>query len=94
MVRVALTDDANMGDVSTVGQFQNLPDTQVVDYLNQNPRHAAVVDRGEEFYVGVFRGASDAADNFYIAALPMEDPNDADGGDWTADVALAEALNY
>jgi hypothetical protein len=92
-LKVALTNDTDMGELSTVGQFKMIPLVDVENYLNVNPRHAAVLDRTDH-HVAVFRGASDEPTNFYVARLPVEDPGEADFGDLTAGDALQEALNY
>ncbi len=75
---------------------------EVETFLNADPANAVVVTgftEAEEDSVTsidpmyVIRGASEALDNFYIGAIPAEDPNDADGGSWTAAEALAHVVN-
>lgn len=74
---------------------------ELVVYLNEDPRHALVVTdlaevSGECVVTGpvyVLRGAGEGLGDFYFGSYPAEDPNDAEGGDLTADAALAQALD-
>lgn len=86
------TDDGSMGSNSP--NFTPTDEASVLQYLASSPRHAVIVQSVSGEAVAVFRGASDEPTNFFIQALPLEDMNDADGGEWTAEEALQEALSY
>jgi hypothetical protein len=96
-VRCSLSNDQALSDTPQ----RDWPVQTVIDYLDADPRHAIVItafeDDGEDIKVEpptyVLRGASERDDNFYIGPFPADDPGNADGGSWTADEALAYALN-
>ncbi len=87
-------------DPSTGTRIETTPKA-IIDYLNENPRHAITIhDLNEESgectahnpqYI--LRGASEELNNYYYGPVPAEDPNDASGGDLTAEEALKEALD-
>lgn len=60
-------------------------------YLSEQVLNAVVVSHGGR-ETAVFRGASEDLSNFYTQDLPLEDPGDAEGGDWTAREALSQVL--
>jgi hypothetical protein len=86
----------NDSELDGTGPRQLLGTDTVVAYLEANPRHAVVL---HEFHnddsvftydppVYILRGASETLNNFYYGDMPAEDPNDANGGDLTAEEAL------
>ena len=89
-INVCRTNDSEMDAPS---EFKRLKKSMIVSYLNQNPRNAVVIDK-DGVQIAVFRGASDEPNNFYTQVLPLEDPNDADGGEYTAEQAIDFALTY
>jgi hypothetical protein len=89
-MRAILTNDSDMGNPgSNVREYSLL---ELENYLNANPRNAVVVSHRSGQQVAVFRGAGEDLNNFFIQSLPLEDPGDADGGDWSAKVALTTVL--
>ena len=84
---MCLTNDHDMG---TPTKFVAWSFYAALKYLLKSPRHAVVL-KSPEGKVAVFCGASDGPSNYYVSTFPMDDPNDADGGDWTARSALQEA---
>lgn len=79
------------------------PWREVEAYLNENPRHAVVLHAGKDDYFDlisydpplyVLRGASEELNNFYYGTMPAEDPNDAEGGTYTAEEALAYSVGH
>lgn len=92
---VALTDDSNLDGAADRAVR---PWREVEAYLNSDPRHAVVLHSGYDDYfeltpfdppIYVLRGAGEDLNNFYWGDMPAEDPNDAEGGDLTAEQALA-----
>jgi hypothetical protein len=86
MLKAALTNDLDMGEIVT---FQIYDREFVIKYLNENAKHAVVIDLGDR-QTAIWRGASDQNDNFYYQDLPLEEP-DCSGGDLTAEEAVTEA---
>lgn len=87
-------------DADLTGARTTVTANEVVAYLNADPRHAVVLHESKDDFYGrtvfspelyVLRGAGEDLQNFYWGEMPAEDPNDAEGGDLTADNALAAA---
>lgn len=95
-LRVCLTNDEKL---ESYPQVYRTPG-QVVEYLHQDPRHAVVivdadtsVNNGEaRGPVYVLCGAGETSDNYYYGWHPAEDPNEADGGNLTAEQAVLQAV--
>jgi len=67
----------------------DLSQEEIVRWLKSDPSHAVVFPDRMRF---ILRGASEALENFYWGDLPSEDPNDAEGGDLTAEEVVKSAL--
>ena len=80
---VCVTNDEEMGEPE---KFIKLSVYEVENYLKASPRHAVVINHNN-MEIAVWRGASEELNNFFVQALPLEEP-DADGGDWTAAEAI------
>ena len=95
-ITAALTTDSEL-----CGDEKEFKPQELIDYLNESPRHALAITGFEEESdeceiknaVYVLCGASDQPDNYYYGLLPAEDPNDAEGGDLTAKEAISLALD-
>ena len=96
-ITCSFTNDIELGDFPQIP----VPVADVVNYLNASPRNAIVITDLDEASgecvagspVYVLRGAGEDLNNFYFGPFPAEDPGDANGGDLTAEQALAEALD-
>lgn len=73
--------------------------SEVVEYLEEDPRHAVFLFGGRDRHFGeihfqnplfILRGAGEGLVDFFYGELPAEDPNDAEGP-YTAEQALGYA---
>jgi hypothetical protein len=87
-ISMIFTNDEDMG--TPVGNSTPYDARQAKGYLDKSPRHAVVLINGT-LQIAVFCGASDESNNYFYQELPLEDPNDANGGDLSSDQALYEA---
>lgn len=88
---ICFTNDSEMGDADNDEViFEQASLERVQTYLEADPRHAVVLGDEDGTKWAIFRGASDASNNFFVQGLPLDDPGDADGGEWTAREALEE----
>ena len=94
--KVVFTNDSELQD----GEPQTKTVQEVVDYLQENPRHAVILHGSHDEHFGdtvyddrfyVLRGAGEGLDEFWYGVMPCEDPEDDDGGDLTAAQALSHA---
>jgi hypothetical protein len=83
---VILTNDEHVGDGT--GRKGKALVNNMIRHLKASPRNAIEI-LGE---VAVWRGAGGDDSNYYYQSLPLTDPNDAEGGDLTAEQAVVEAL--
>jgi hypothetical protein len=93
-VLASLTNDEQMGRPA---RFSHYTKEELLTHLKASPRNAVVLQvislEGEDMdlqEVAVWCGASDEANNYYTQVLPLDEP-DADGGNLTAEEALADA---
>ena len=75
------------------GQMQSMMTSQMIKYLDADPSNALIVETKLGTYA-VFRGAGGGADNFFYQELPISDPNDAEGGDLTAEDAIHSIMGH
>ena len=54
----------------------------------------AVVIVGQVYRVAVWCGAGGSLNSYYHQELPLEDPNDAEGGDLDAEQAMLAAMDH
>ena len=99
-LRVSLT---SHDELATMPQSFRSPG-DVVAYLNEKPENAVVIvdadtnaieaADGPRHFQYIIRGAGGDLNNFYYGAYDEDsmDPNDANGGDMTADVAVTSAV--
>ncbi len=73
--------------------FTEIDRDTIVAHLNAAPDNAAII--GNEFDVeyGIVRGGSGADNNFFYGLMPLEDPNDMEGGELTAAEAVSAAMS-
>lgn len=90
---IIFTDYNNMASMN-IDSAQDKSRQEVISYLNASPENAVVIPLDEFNYVAVFRGAGGDLNNFYYQESPLSDPNDANGGDLTAEQAFDNACTY
>jgi hypothetical protein len=85
------TNDEEMGTAHGAAVTRDAQ--EALDWLKREPTNAVILgmDPGDPCQgVAVFCGAAYDVGNYWVQALPLEEP-DADGGDWTAEQAMLVA---
>lgn len=74
---------------------------EVQYFLEEEPGNAVIIHGGRDSFFGgidydppiyILRGAGEDLSNFYYGEMPAENPNDADGGDLTAEEAIGASI--
>jgi hypothetical protein len=89
---MAKANNENWGEPDQLS-FEDYYALDAVRYLTESQDHALVIwDKGGK--VAVFHGAGDDEANWYWAALPCDDPGDANGGDLLVSTAINQAISW